>query len=385
MKKLNFAILVLGLAITIEAFSDNGMPICEDVAAWRQEVWNPKTEPCFGTIEKHVQTEYPQRIIGEFYPSGRRKFLNVGTNTEDYILIETDDTGKTIKFISGSDSQYLKNYPRTLEGAIQAEPDTFNSIWEGIERRKNWLYKVKSGMSKLPICEGPIRKWDKCFEMTREECGNYIGEWRAGKKYGKGSEKSLSGDRFDGEYKNDWDANGVVNYTSGNKYSGDVKIDCGKFRPNGQGVYSENGVTLSGSWVDDYPEGFLTLQYPKDPKFKYNAYSNQYVRGVPIFNTKSCLQKTEGEIIGNLGVPEKAYEADGKKYLSYNIRRDYNFEKESDYQYTCTAYFDAVFTVVSGKVVSARDSNLNFGSKFNACTGKFNLGKVYLDDYGCYK
>jgi len=263
--------------------------------------------------------------------------------------------------------------------------DFFASVFDGIERRKKWLLNLKQGKSDLPICEGPIKKWDNCFEMTRTDCGDHIGEWRGGKKYGKGSTKGSFGESFDGRYLNDWDANGVVDYPNGSRFSGDLKITC-KFDPNGQGIYRwRNGDTVSGSWVDGYLEGFATVRYVKDPRFKHDTFANQYVGGVPIFNTKSCLQQSEGKIIENLGVPEKTYEADGKKYLSYKIYDDYNFQKKSDYQYTCTASFDTVFTVVSGKVVSARDSTLKFGSKFNECTGVFDFSNIYLERYGCYK
>ena len=391
MKKLSFPFLILALAISLPAFSDNGIPICEGFVESYQESWNPKTEPCFGTIEKksgywyEAQSKYDQRIIGEFYPSGRRKFLSFGTHPEDYVLVERDDKGKVISFISGSDSFYLRSFPRAFEGAIQADPNIFKSIWEGIERRKTWLLKIKSGKSKLPICEGPVIKWDKCFEMTRDECGNYIGEWSGGRKFGNGSEKKDNGSEFVGTYSTDG-AKGIIDYHNGNTYSGDVKISCRSFNLHGQGVFRwSNGLTFESTWVDGYPMGMGTIKAPKDLKYRQDAYLNQYVRGLPIFNTKSCLQKTEDALIENLGVPNKFYAIEGKKYLSYNMSRDYNFQKETDYQYACTAYFDAVFTVVSGKVISVKDSNLNFGSKFNACSGKFDFSKIYLEDYGCYK
>jgi hypothetical protein len=370
MKNIKYITLVLALIFSTCAFGNNEMPFCEGIdKSFFARIWVPRKEACFGTKDDNKQ-----RYIGEFYPDDRRRMLYYKFDDDKFALSE-DKVGRVLSY-------YDPNRP---SNESNVGIDFFASVFDGIERRKKWLLNLKQGKSNLPICEGPIKKWDNCFEMTRTDCGDHIGEWRGGEKYGKGSTKGSFGESFDGKYLNDWDANGVVDYPNGSKFSGDLKITC-KFDPNGQGIYRwRNGDTVSGSWVDGYLEGFATVQYVKDPKFKHDTFANQYVRGVPIFNTKSCLQKREGEIIENLGIPEKAYEADGKKYLSYKIYDDYNFQKKTDYQHTCTASFDTVFTVVSGKVVSARDSTLKFGSKFDACTGKFDFSNIYPERYGCYK
>ena len=79
----------------------------------------------------------------------------------------------------------------------------------------------------LPKCEGgnPL-KWDNCYGVHYNSWGVYEGEWRNGKRDGKGAfwwiGGTLDGIKFKGEYKDDRKHGmGTLTFADGEKWVGE--------------------------------------------------------------------------------------------------------------------------------------------------------------------
>ena len=54
----------------------------------------------------------------------------------------------------------------------------------------------------LPECEGDdFNKWDRCFGTAEQGGEKYVGEWKDGKKHGKGTMTFPDGSKYVGEWK----------------------------------------------------------------------------------------------------------------------------------------------------------------------------------------
>ena len=98
---------------------------------------------------------------------------------------------------------------------------------------------ARSGSEIVPTPE--LQPWD-CTIMTYNDDGKYEGEFRDGKRHGKGVVIYPNGDKYDGE----WEAGkksgkGVVIYPNGNKY--DEEWKDGK-RHKGVETYSNGNKYL---------------------------------------------------------------------------------------------------------------------------------------------
>ncbi|SVD34208.1 uncharacterized protein METZ01_LOCUS387062, partial [marine metagenome] len=90
----------------------------------------------------------------------------------------------------------------------------------------------------LPKCPGSYANstWTNCFgNATAPNGDKYLGEWRGGKRHGKGTSTYANGDKYVGEFRNDkYHGKGAYTFASGSKYVGEYRR--GKRR--GQGIYT---------------------------------------------------------------------------------------------------------------------------------------------------
>ena len=93
--------------------------------------------------------------------------------------------------------------------------------------------------------------------MIYDNSDRYVGEFKAGKRHGKGAYYYHDGSKYEGEYRNGKRA-GKGTYTSvhGDKYFGEWKDG----ESHGEGVYQYvNGDRFEGEFRDDVPHGKGTL------------------------------------------------------------------------------------------------------------------------------
>ena len=103
--------------------------------------------------------------------------------------------------------------------------------------------------------------WDNCIgEITFNDGGKYVGQWKANKRNGQGTTTWPDGENYAGEYRDDKrNGQGTYTYADGDKYVGDFLN--GDF--NGQGTLtSADGTVETGIWKDDIlqpPEGLFRV------------------------------------------------------------------------------------------------------------------------------
>jgi hypothetical protein len=122
---------------------------------------------------------------------------------------------------------------------------------------------------------------------------SYEGEWKDGKKHGKGLYKSLDGYSYDGEWKNSkMDGQGVYKYPNGDFYRGEWKDND----RNGMGMYYDhsNGAKFEGQWLNDEENGQGIYESPlgliynglyKDGKLNGKSVCNQIDKNIKIITT----------------------------------------------------------------------------------------------------
>jgi len=108
--------------------------------------------------------------------------------------------------------------------------------------------------------------WDNCIgEITFNDGGKYVGQWKANKRNGQGTTTWPDGENYAGEYKDDkWNGQGTYTYADGNKYVGGfINGDY-----NGQGTYTyADGDKYVGEWKDDKRNGQGTYTYANGDKY----------------------------------------------------------------------------------------------------------------------
>ena len=147
-----------------------------------------------------------------------------------------------------------------------------------------------------------------------EICGNgaiYIGQWKDGKRHGRGTQIWPNGARFEGHWKNDKaQGKGRFIHENGDVYEGDFVND----RANGKGVFIHtNGVKYEGEWLEDLQHGMGIETWP-DGSFYNGSYSKGKKRGKGVY-TWADGSRYEGEwknnCIDGIGVYNFA---DGRRY-----------------------------------------------------------------------
>ena len=172
---------------------------------------------------------------------------------------------------------------------------------------------VKNHTTEMPINNGTY---------TYSDGTKYIGEFRDGKKQGRGilifgKQSQFTGDKYIGEFKNDkYNGQGIFTFSVNSKFSGDKYIGGFKDnKKNGYGIYTyadgskyvgeyrndkksghgsytlADGSNYTGEWKEDQANGRGTFSYP-DGK----SYSGEYKNGKPYGkSTKNWLNGTSQE------------------------------------------------------------------------------------------
>jgi len=119
--------------------------------------------------------------------------------------------------------------------------------------------------SNLPACEGQeVIKWNNCFgSWTAPNGDKYVGEWKSGKRTGKGtyyffSDNQFNGDKYSGDFKNN-----VFNGQGSYYYFANV-----------HGVYKGN--IYVGEWKDDKRTGLGTYFYLAETSSKGDKFIGEY-------------------------------------------------------------------------------------------------------------
>jgi hypothetical protein len=115
--------------------------------------------------------------------------------------------------------------------------------------------------SQLPSCKAGATKHDCFGTYTASNGGIYVGEFKDGKRHGKGTHKYGAGGQYEGEFRDDKrNGQGTHNYLNGNKYVGEFKDD----KRHGLGSFyhlADNqwkGDKFVGNYKDDLPNGHGT-------------------------------------------------------------------------------------------------------------------------------
>ena len=152
------------------------------------------------------------------------------------------------------------------------------------------------GQSNLSACQGSdFRMWSNCFGISTESNGDkYTGEFKDGKKHGKGTFNFLANNSFKGD-----------------KYVGEFKDD----RRNGQGTYTHSfGNGYVGEFKDNNFSGQGTYIYADGGKY-VGEFQNNLLNGYGIstfVNGNKYVGNYKG---GKLNGQGTFFFADGKKYL----------------------------------------------------------------------
>lgn len=86
----------------------------------------------------------------------------------------------------------------------------------------------------LPQCSGAPATWNGCTGTRRDRDGEYTGEWRNGRRHGRGTYVYANGDRYEGDYTDD--------------------------RQTGSGTYvTRDGERQSGRFTDGRRDGYFTV------------------------------------------------------------------------------------------------------------------------------
>ena len=123
----------------------------------------------------------------------------------------------------------------------------------------------------MPKCEGsnPF-KWDDCEGTftwkydSRFKGHKYTGEWKDGKRHGKGRYTKPNGEYSEGEWKDDQMHFGTMTHIEGQVYTGEWKDGT----RHGKGIMtfsipeSEMTARYEGKWKDGSPYGEGVFTYP---------------------------------------------------------------------------------------------------------------------------
>jgi len=119
----------------------------------------------------------------------------------------------------------------------------------------------------LPKCPGSlVSSWHNCFSSyTFPNGGEYVGEWRDGKRHGQGTHTWPDGTRYVGEFRDEkYHGQGTYTWRDGTKYVGEFR----DHKKNGQGTYTwADGRKYVGEYRNGKRHGQGTYTWPEGHKY----------------------------------------------------------------------------------------------------------------------
>jgi hypothetical protein len=142
------------------------------------------------------------------------------------------------------------------------------SLVTGHEYVGDWKDNKHSGMGKLTMPGTGVYsggfvngKFQNAGILSYDMGDQYNGNFNQGKRDGKGAYTFANGDMFNGIWKNDKPQSGVLTYTDGNVYDGQVQYEK-QWKKEGKGKMTyANGDVYDGDWKNDARDGNGSMIY----------------------------------------------------------------------------------------------------------------------------
>ena len=177
--------------------------------------------------------------------------------------------------------------------------------------------------NKKQSCFGSVYSWNNCFGFYKFPNGNiYEGEYKNGKRHGKGIYTFADGEKHIGDFKNgSLNGRGISFFISGNKYEGEFKNG----KRHGRGVFTFlNGEKYTGEYINGKRNGRGIIIFPNGDNYE-GEYKNGKRNGEGIYtfvngdNYKGRFKngKRHGEGVLTFASGEKPKKVFGKMINSY--------------------------------------------------------------------
>ena len=203
------------------------------------------------------------------------KLNNIIQNVESYYNIYNDlITGyeihkrnyQMLQNIKDMD-RYNKDFIYELNNIIQenniySKLEKLLNLYNKMNLNKTELNNIISYEERIKNLEAKIKEIQSqnnqiTYQIKDYENGRYEGEFKNGKREGKGIYYYKDGDRYEGEFKNDkYEGKGIYYYDDGDRYEGEFKNSL--FEGKGIYYYTNDpwkGDTYEGDWKNDKKEG----------------------------------------------------------------------------------------------------------------------------------
>ena len=146
--------------------------------------------------------------------------------------------------------------------------------------------------NKKQTCFGSVYSWNNCFGLDKFPDGDiYEGEFKNGKRHGKGIYTFADGEKHIGEFKNDTlNGRGISFFISGNKYEGEFKNG----KRHGRGVFTfANGEKYTGEYINGKRNGRGIVIFPNGDNYE-GEYKNGKRNGEGIYTFANGAKPKEG-------------------------------------------------------------------------------------------
>ena len=237
----------------------------------------------------------------------------------------------TINYTKGAavyEGEVLNSKPHGIGKMTYKDGRVCEGIWEEGE----FVYEGELNENGKPHGRG---KWMSRL-WTYEE--DYEGEWKDGKKHGKGICKGSDGSvEYDGEWKDDkWHGKGTRNYDDGDVYKGEWRAG----KQHGRGVMThKNGDIYDGEWKEDLKDGHGKLTYHNGDVYE-GEFSNDEMHGKGTYTyatgnlSKSIGVWKDGKKCGEfediVRFSKRVIYEDGEVKEDSNVKREAQFDVDTD-------------------------------------------------------
>ena len=201
-----------------------------------------------------------QRYVGEFKDNKRHgNGTFISSDGQKYIGEYKDDKrhGKGTFFSPNGE---------VLQAGVWVD-DEFQNSSDGHTRAGSQNQKYSEAQTRLPECpSGTTTRRHNCFGTQILANGfKYVGDWKNGKKHGRGNLTLPNGSLYTGEFKDDKiEGQGTFTSSDGRKYVGEWKDS----KKNGKGTYTwPNGQEYVGEFKDDKRHGDGTNKFLHGGKY----------------------------------------------------------------------------------------------------------------------